>query len=296
MKAYLKFFKVPLLVVLVLSVIGIGCKVVSYKRVTEGYVRKNTQCLTKERVFDYAEKLTEKEEEKLREKIAKAEKFCGCDIVIVTLDESLEEYAKSYEDKVGVVEPYQYTMVFADNFYDENKFGYNAPYGDGTILLDNWYREADGRIYSWMSTTGKVQEAYSSQMIDETLDICMENVDEDPAYAYGRFVELVAAQMGPYDPELSTVGSAASWAIGLVAALIFYLVNHGGRRGKKTVTSSTYVQGGRPEFRDKQDIFITKTVTRRRIQTSSSGSGFSGGGGSHRSAGGHSHGGGGHSR
>ena len=259
MKAYLKFFKVPLLIFLIFCVVGVGCKFVSYKRANEEYIRENTQCLTKERVFDYAEKLTEEEEDNLREKIAKAEKFCGCDIVIVTLNESLEEYAKSYEDKVGIVEPYQYTMVFAENFYDEHKFGYNEPYGDGTILLDNWYREDDGRIYSWMSTAGKVYDTYSSQMIDETLDICLENVDEDPAYAYGRFVEMVAAQMGPYDPEMSAVGSVASWGIGLVAALVFYLVNHGGRRGKKTVTNATYVQGGRPEFRERQDIFITKT-------------------------------------
>lgn len=293
MKTYLKFFKIPLIIFAVILVIGVGCKMITSSREAQTYVRTNKECLTEERVFDYADKLTEEEEEELRTKIAEAELFCGSDIIIVTLDESLEEYAKSYESVIGPVEPYQYTMVYADNFYDEHKFGFNEPYGDGTLLLDNWYREADGRIYSWMCTTGKVQEKYSSAMIDETLDICLENVDEDPAYAYGMFVDMVAAEMGPYDPTMRIFGTIVSWVVGLVAALIFYFVNHGGKKGDKTVHTSTYVKGGRPEVKERQDIFITKTVTRRKIQTSS---GSSGGGGGHRSAGGHSHGGGGHSR
>jgi len=295
MKKYIKFFRIPFLILAIFLIIGVGCKIVTSNREKQKYVRKNTECLTKERVFDYGDKLTEEEEQELRAKIAEAEVFCGCDIILVTLNESLEEYAKSYEDKIGPVQPYQYTMVFADNFYDENKFGFNAPYGDGVLLLDNWYREADGRIYSWMCTTGKVQERYSSQMIDETLDICLEYVDDDPASAYGQFVDMVAAEMGPYDPAVRTFGSMVSLGVGLVAALIFYLVNHGGKKGKKTVHTSTYVRGGRPQIKERQDIFITKTVTRRRIQTDNGGR-SGGGGGSHRSAGGHSHGGGGHSR
>lgn len=294
MKKFLKVFKFPLIVLAVFLVIGIGCKIVTSKR-TVTYVRSNTECLTEERVFDYADKLTDDEEAELRKKIAQAEVFCGCDIIIVTLEESLEEYAKSYESVIGPVEPYQYTMVYADNFYDENKFGFDAPYGDGVLLLDNWYRESDGRIYSWMCTTGKVQDKYTSEMIDETLNMCLENVDDDPAYAYGQFVEMVAAEMGPYDPAMRTFGQFVSVGVGLLAALIFYLVNHGGKKGDKTIHTSTYVKGGRPEMREKQDIFITKTVTRRKIETTSRSSG-SGGGGGHISAGGRSHGGGGHSR
>lgn len=294
MKNYVKFFKVPLIIFAVFLIVGISCKVITSKREAVGYVRANTECLTQERVFDYADKLTDEEETELREKIAQAELFCGSDIIVVTLEESLEAYAKSYEDKIGPVEPYQYTMVYADNFYDEHKFGFNAPHGDGVILLDNWYREADGRIYSWMSTSGKVMEAYSSEMIDETLDIALENVDDDPAFAYGMFVDMVAAQMGPYDPSVRTMTTIGSWAVGLVAAIIFYFANNGGKKGKKTVHTSTYVRGGKPQIREKQDIFITKTMSRRKIQTNNGSSG--GGGGRHISAGGHSHGGGGHSR
>lgn len=293
MKNYFKFFKIPFIIFAVVLILGIGCKIITSKREAVSYVRGNTECLTEERVFDYADKLTDEEEMALREKIAQAELFCGSDIVVVTLEESLEEYAKSYEAQIGPVEPYQYTMVYADNFYDEHKFGFDAPHGDGVILLDNWYREADGRIYSWMSTSGKVYEEYSSDMIDETLDIALENVDDDPAFAYGMFVDLVSAQMGPYDPSSRTLASGVSWVIGMVAAIIFYFVNHGGKKGKKTVQTTTYVKGGKPEIRERQDIFITKTVTRRKIETNS---GSSGGGGGHISAGGHTHGGGGHSR
>ena len=49
---------------------------------------------------------------------------------------------------LGYLTPDRYTMVYADNFYDEHQFGYDRPYGDGVLMLDNWYREADGGVYS----------------------------------------------------------------------------------------------------------------------------------------------------
>ena len=67
------------------------------------------------------------------------------------------------------------------------------------------------------------------------------------------------------------------------------IVNLSGRKGKKTTTPGTYVAAnGQPALHNAQDIFVTKHVSRRRIETSSGG----GGGGSH-STGGHSFGGGG---
>lgn len=251
--------------------------------------RGNSQCTT-ERVFDYAEVLTEEEEDALRVKISEAELKCGTDIVIVTLNKSLEEYAKSYESIIGDVEPYQYTMVFADNFYDENKFGFDKPHGDGVLFVDNWYREADGGVYSWLSTSGKAMNQMTTEDSEFMLDMALDYVEDDPAYAYGYLVELVADHLDPNTNLGDDMGGGISVGIGLVAGIIFFFINFGGKKGKKTVQTRTYVKSGVPQVRECQDIFLTKTMSRRKIETQSSG------GGGHISAGGHSHGGGGHRR
>lgn len=291
MKKFVEKFKTLLLIFGVLLVIGVVCKIITEMRPEVEFVRGNTQALTDERVYDVADKLTDEQEDALREKIRVAEDICGTDIILVTLDQSLEEYAKSYEDVIGYVEPYQYTMVYADNFYDEGKFGYNKPHGDGLILVDNWYREADGGVYTWVSTSGKVMEQLSTEDTEFILDMCLEYVEDDPAYAYEYFVDLVVDYLDP-NQNLGEDLGIFSVLVGLIAGFIFFVANRGGKKGKNTVETRTYVKNGRANVREQQDIFITKTVQRRKIETQTS----SGGGGGHISAGGHSHGGGGHRR
>lgn len=252
--------------------------------------RANSECATTERVFDYADVLTDAEEDSLRELIAEKEVETCSDIVIVTLNETLEEYVKPYEETLGDVPTDRWVMVYADNFYEEHKFGFNAPIGDGTLLLDNWYREADGGVYSWMLTSGNVMNTFSSGMIDSVLDYSLAVVEESPYEAYYRFVceyenMYIHDDGEELNPLVLVLGS-------FVIALIFLVINCIGRKGKKTTTSSTYVAGGRPVMRLREDRFLRKSVSKVRMQSSSS----SGGGGGHRSAGGSSFGGGGHRR
>lgn len=257
--------------------------------------RANTECETTERVFDYADVLSDEEEDALRDVIARKEVETRSDIVIVTLNESLEDYVKPYEEIIGPVSTDKWVMVYADNFYEEHKFGFNAPIGDGTLLLDNWYREADGGVYSWMLTSGNVMNTFSSGMIDYVLDYSLSVVEQDPFEAYYRFVceyESVYVQDDGevYNPLILVFGS-------FIIAVIFFAVNCIGRKGKKTTTSSTYALGGGPVIRMKEDLFLRKSLNRVRIQSdSSSGGGGGGGGGMHRSSGGSSFGGGGHRR
>lgn len=292
MKRFVQIFRIPLLIFGVLLVVGAACKIITGLRPEVKFVRENTQAVTEERVFDVADKLTAEQEEALREKIRIAEDICGADIIVVTLNQSLEEYAKSYESVIGYVQPYQYTMVYADNFYDEGKFGYNAPHGDGLILVDNWYRESDGGVYTWVSTSGKVMEQLSTEQVETILDMCLDYVEDDPAYAYEYFVDLVVDYLDPNASLGEDLGGGISVLIGLIAGLIFFFANFGGKKGKKTVETRTYVKDGRADVRERQDIFLTKTVQRRKIETETTRSG----GGGHISAGGHSHGGGGHRR
>ena len=120
---------------------------------TMNYQRTNTECVTDERVFDNAGVLSDKEEEKLRRLIAKREKQTGCDIVLVTLNEPLEEYARAIEPGVASEE---YVRVYAEKRWENDGFGYDVPDGDGVMLVDNWSREDDGRIptrwKSWLTS------------------------------------------------------------------------------------------------------------------------------------------------
>lgn len=299
MKEYFHYFRFAFLALAVVFVIWIavfgGKKLLGEEEA--GGVRTNSECTTTERVFDYGEVLSEEEENLLREQIAEREAQIGADIVIVTLNESLKEYARSYDEDVSYD---KFTMIYADNFYDEHKFGYNKPIGDGILLLDNIYREDDGKVYTWLSTCGKVEDAYSVQMIDRILDDFYEYVDTNPYKAYSGFVDDVYRDLSPKQAAVDAMPwYAYSLIAGLLAMVIFVIVNLSGRKGKKTTNQRSYVNGGQPRMRRKEDRFIRKSVTSRTIQTSSGGGGGSssgGGGGHHTSSSGASHGGGGHSR
>lgn len=254
----------------------------------------NEERLTDERVFDYADKLTDKQENKLRKLIAKREKQIGCDIVLVTLEESLEEYALPYEEQLGNLYVDEYVTVYADNFYDENKYGYDEPYGDGAIFVDNFARESDGKRYMAFSTCGSVEANYSNAMIDHMFDKVLTYWSFSPYKAYKTYINTLYHDMaGNFD-------FTANWSLGVILLLslvgmaAFILYNIMPNKGKKTTAASTYVRGGQASMRSQSDTFLTKTVTKRHIETSSSGGGRSGGGGGghHRSSGGHSHGGG----
>ena len=97
-----KKFIVAMLVVLGLGIVFfIGYFVKSNANLKHD-ARNNTECKTNERVFDYADKLSDSEEETLRGEIAELEDKVGMDFVVVTMDQytDLSEYdadAVSYD-------------------------------------------------------------------------------------------------------------------------------------------------------------------------------------------------------
>lgn len=290
MKKWLKKFRVELIILFALLAFW-GFEKGARAVQSENYVRGNYGD-TRQRVFDKGNVLTDAEEEKLQRLIEEKQDEVGCDIVVVILDESIRSYALSYQNQVSYyITEDKYVMVYADNFYDDHAFGYDKPYGDGVILVDNWDRsDSEYRYaYNWISTSGRAinkLDGKTEKMIDRINDV----VNDNPYKAYERFVNDVAAYMS----GKSYTGKPLSmWLVLLVAAvltLFFIFANIKGNKGLRTTVSNTYVRGGKPNLRVARDVFITKHVTQRRIETSSSG-----GGGSHHSAGGHSHGGsGGH--
>ena len=292
-KKYISYFKFWFLAILLLAVLLVVLLAVRGRE--SAAERTNQECDTQERVFDYADVLTADQEEALRALIAEQEKRTACDIVLVTLNESLADYAAAYEEELGYLTPDRYTMVYADNFYDEHKFGYDRPYGGGVLLLDNWYREADGGVYSWLSTCGRAEDRFSSSMIDSLLTEALANADQDPYGAYVKYVNLFAEMMTESGgiPDIPVFAPLVLAVLGTVLFVESALRNH---RGSKTVNLTTYVEGGKPELKRQEDIFLRKTVTKRHIERNTGSGGGGGGGGHHTSSRGVSHGGGGHRR
>lgn len=292
MKRFLKRFKICLLILGVLAAFYfILTGIHSLTGSMRNGERQNAECTTKERVFDQADVLSEEEEEKLRKLIAKREKQTGCDIVLVTLDESLRDYAYERQDYVAAE---KYVMIYADDFYDEHLFGYDKPQGNGVLFLDNLYREDDGYAYSWFCTTGKAEGKYTNAMIDHLLEKSYRWSKISPYHGYKAYINQFYHDMNGFGLISINFSVPILLAVSLVMAVLFVVTNTGSEAGGKTTSANTYVKGGKVKMNHREDRFIRKNVVQHRIQTNSGGGGRSGGGGHHVSSGGVSHGGGGH--
>jgi len=295
MKAYFKYFAIPFVIVGMMAVAAVFALIKSgvFATSSNAYAEStNDERVTDERVFDYADLLTDAEEDSLRDLIAKREKETQCDIVIVNLNESLEDYAKSREDVWGYTSIEEYVLIYADDFIEEYNFGYDENGGNCILFLDNRYREADGYMYTRITTSGIAYEKYSDSDLERLEDAIYEDIDDDPYEAYVTFVEKFTSKMtgGDVTTGIELTGISGTLIASVIITVIYLVVNMLNKKGKKTTVSTTYVQGGRPVFRHRADHFIRKTVTQRRIE-SSSGGGGGGRGGSYRSSSGRSRGG-----
>ena len=286
---FFKFFRVWFIIIGILLIIAVAMSCIT--RMADNGSRGNMNAPS-ERVYDEAGILSAEEEERLRSQIDKVEKRLHMDIVIVTIDQPMEgQEAMRQQDAVS---PWLEDVMeaYADNFWDDNHYGYNKSYeGDGVILVDNVY---EGQGYWQLSTSGKAERALGNYDIDRLLDVVDRYYDYSPYRGYSEFVDALA-------DRLDSHGSAPlPWILVVVAPVIVALVFAAGNlkqsKAKDTTAVNAYVVGGKPVMNSQKDEFIRKHVATRRIQTSSGSSGgsrSSGGGGHHTSRSGASHGGGG---
>lgn len=287
MKQYFNYFKIPFILALVGLIPTIVCLIIQANRPL--HTRTNTECTTTERVFDYAGRLSASEEQELRDLIAELEPQIGCDLIVVVLDESLQGYAEDRASYWGNVPMSQYTMIYGADFYDDHKFGFNKPIGDGIIFVDNWFREADGRVYSRLNAFEAAQEKFPASVIEDLLDDALEDVEDDPIGAYKKVVTLSARRMGMRGIPVNT---SVIFVVACIITAAYLGVNLAHKKGKKTTTNKTYVKGGKPQYLRREDVFLNKTLVTHTISSNSGG----GGGGGFTSAGGGSFSSGGHSR
>lgn len=294
-KQYLHFFRIWFIIVGILLLVTIVAAV-GRALTRNSMVRTNSQAPA-ERVYDFAEVLTDEEEENLRQLIAEQEARIGCDLVLVTICQSVE--GSEAQETYG----YRYTdwtlnmQDIADDFYDNNYYGFDAPYGDGALILDNWY---EGQGGTHLSTSGRIFEKFGNYEIDQALTRVDQYIESDPYKAYSACINYIADQMSGDTGDMDGGFVMLGIFVPIIVAACFVGSHLRSKEGKKTTTASTYIAGGKPVMNEQRDDFIRKSVTHRRIQTSSSsggGSHSSGGhGGAHHSSGGHSHGGGSHRR
>lgn len=278
-KQYLKYFRIWFIIAGVLFVIAL--LVGGTKLLGKGGVRNNDMAPA-ERVYDYAEVLTDEEEQKLRAYISEKEVQIQADIVLVTINEPMEKDDISWERAM---------MNYADDFYDEHNYGYDGARGNGVLLLDNYY---EGQGGSWLSTCGNVYEAFGDYEINQVLDAVYYGLDDGAYTAYKEYVDSVCYWM---PGQKDTFAFLPFIMLGsLVVALIYALIYLHQKKAQDTTQANTYVSGGKPVMNMQRDDFIRKNVVKRHIERSSSSGGGGGRGGSHRSSSGVSHGGGGRRR
>lgn len=275
MKQFFSYFKI---VFIALGVLLIVTVVTTLTKGNIKYDRKNDKAPT-QRVYDYAEVLTQEQEDELEKLIAKRENQIGCDIVLVTINESLYEKYGITEDTDANWE--RCITRYAEDFYQDNGFGYDEPGidGDGALLLHNWYPDEKG---SHLTHGGRVWEHYDDDMIGEVLDEVYYRALSNPYDAYRYYIEDM------YN-EMSGKGNAIPPVMILLCAVlvsgIFVCMHIKSKEGTKTTTETTYVENNSIKYNIKRDELKNKYVTSRVIPKSSSGG--SGGGGGRSSGGSH---------
>lgn len=306
MNKYFKHFKIPFIIAGIVIILSIGFYLINKPEETEvNPVRANSQWDNSNVVFDWGDKLTNEEEANLAETIREYEAEYCVDIAVITLNENLTQFVqnhRAYYD--GDLPVSRQVQLYADVFALDNQLGYNQDTmmqlqqydeyglvrGDTIVFVDNWNRDADGHIYSWISTSGRCRQSLTQSECESIMDMYLDIDDsEDPYYAYRNIISECMNQIG--DEATPAWGWGFSIILGLIAAVIYIIVNWRSKLGTVDVNESTYAEKhGSSALKRKEDIFINKTVTSHKIESSSSG-----GGGGH-STGGSSFGGGGHSR
>lgn len=241
-----------------------------------------------QKVCDFADLLDASEESSLQAECIRVAKAIKCDVVILTVNDAKGKSA----------------MEYADDFYDENGFGYDAPQGTGVLfLIDMDNREV------WLSTCGDAIGYINDARIDLILDNLYGDIVageyEAACRSFLNDVEHYNTLSAPSSPSKGSSSYPQTYyynegvgfnpaialiiSVALAMIIVFGMVKGAG--GRVTVGSSTYLNHSSVKIRSQYDRFINKSVSVRYIPPpTSGGGGFSS---THNSSGGISHGGGG---
>ena len=265
------------------------------------YIMKTKKVDASEKIYDFADILTDEEEKLLKEKIDTFIEENNMDMVIVT-----DTFAYSYDKQ---------NEEYADDFYDYNDFGMNFEYNSGVLLLRNTYEQDPYfNIYSF----GNAQLYYNYNRIEEVLDHIYDDIHEgnykDGFSAYIKEMKLmyefgIPKEMHKYkvdDKGYLYIPYTIPWKLSITIATIVTLIVmtiliKKNKMVAKARLAEEYLNKDTIKITNRKDTFIrshtsSHTRTRDTDGYSGGGGGFGGGfsssGGS--SGGGHTSGGGRH--
>lgn len=291
MNKTMKKFLVTICVVLGIGILCFIMYLVKSNANLKHDARSNEDCMTNERVFDYADKLSDSEEETLRSDIEELENLVGMDVVIVTVDQNtdLSEFGASATG--GDIE--YNTKEIAEKICDTYRFGWeewpDGTYLDGkdastsVVIVANW-QPTDRYVY--LCTSGKARKRISDSKAVSITKYGGKKLREDPFTGFERILKKTKSAMKSSGGGINFLSGPICALVALAAAIIFFVVNYSKKAGKDTTTASTYSKGN-AQILDRRDIFIRKEVHSVKIQSNSGSSGSSGGGGGHGGGGSH---------
>ncbi len=139
----------------------------------------------KQLVYDFADLLTDEEEAELQIRAAALAEEQQADVVLLTTADSAGKSAQEY----------------ADDFYDDNGFGYGAEYGPGVLcLIDMDDREV--AISTGGDTESRVINAFTEEEIENVLDRVFEHVPDGDWYdAFLSFISATEGVLNGSDTE-----------------------------------------------------------------------------------------------
>lgn len=257
----------------------------SHIQVTEQ--NKNQVLLTpainaNEKVYDFAELLTEEEEKEIYQSVNEFIRSANLDLGIVTIDKNNKFNAQEY----------------AQDFYDYNDFGFDEVHSGILLLIDMDTREV------YMSTTGEAITLYSDHRIQKIVDdISTYLTDKQYFKAIIKFVTIV----DNYDKiglpstndtkyvigEDGTISKKIPWLFFILCPVIATIIVMGiliykNKLVKKATSSREYLNKDSVDIKLESDQFLGSSVSKVPVSHSSSGGSSTSSGSS-----GVSHGGGG---
>ncbi len=228
----------------------------------------NAIAANSDKVVDYANILTDSEEQKLEEKLLDIVDEYGFDIAVVTVE--------STEGKS--------MTAYADDYYDYNYYGEN-----GLMLLYN-----HGTNEAYITTDGKGIRAFTDNgiaAVGKEVRPYLDNGKYSKAFeAFAdtseQYIDYYVSKGKAYSPKNYTMIFIISLGIGLlVAAIVCFSLKSQLKTAVKQTNAKAYVRSGSRNVTYARDIYLYKKVTRRKIESNNGSS-------THTSSSGDTHGGG----
>lgn len=231
-----------------------------------------------EKVYDFAEELTEEEEQKLYKKIMEFIDEYDTELIILTIN-------KPFSDEDN--------DAFADDFYDYNDFGIGFDKYDGIVLLHNAHYS--NKYYNYY-TFGNAQLYFGPQRDNKILDYIYNDLKNSKFYTgFDKFIDKAAYfYIQGRDPELKDyevdnngylykryvppIFGGVLISVIVVAISMAIMVKKN-KMVRKAYYASEYLDKESINYRKSEDKFIRTYVTKTYIPPSSSGSSGGGGGG-----------------